>query len=249
MTGHLPKDLRRRPQTLAIDMTLLPYYGADARTDPHVYRSKPRRGTSSFYAYASAYIVRSGQRYTVALMPVTRGQAPADTARELLARVRRAVIPVGLIVVDREFYSVEAIRYFLAARYPFLMPVLARGRPATHPSGPSGSQAFKRWKRGGWARHTPISSARRKATVAICVKCRNRRGERGKKGREALAYACWGIGRKSPDWVRATYRKRFGIEISRSQCDRNNTLYQVERSVYCGGVCAVGAGTLVSQAA
>ncbi|WP_422929679.1 IS4 family transposase [Singulisphaera sp. PoT] len=45
------------------------------------------------------------------------------------------------------------------------------------------------------------------------------------------------------------YLSRWQVEISRSQCDRNNTLYQVERSAYCGCVCAVGAGTLVSQAA
>ncbi|MHC5540328.1 hypothetical protein ACYOEI_19070, partial [Singulisphaera rosea] len=67
LVGHLPKSLRRRPQVVALDMTLLPYYGAEARTDPEVYRSKPKRGTSSFYAYATAYVVRKCFRYTVAL--------------------------------------------------------------------------------------------------------------------------------------------------------------------------------------
>lgn len=90
LAGHLPKALRRRPQVVALDLTLLCYYGADGRTNPKVYRSKPKRGTSSFYAYASAYVVRRGQRYTVALTAVTRGQSLAATVRELLAQARKA---------------------------------------------------------------------------------------------------------------------------------------------------------------
>src|SRR5512142_889295 len=38
--GHLPKALRRRPQVVAADLTLLPYYGADAKTNPRLVRSK-----------------------------------------------------------------------------------------------------------------------------------------------------------------------------------------------------------------
>lgn len=220
LAGHLPKALRRRPQTVALDMTLLPYYGADARTNPNVYRSKPKRGTSSFYAYASAYIVRKGQRYTVALMAVPRGHALVEIARELLAQVRKVGIQIKLVVVDREFYSVETIRYFQAARCPFLMPVVGHGRKADHPLGPSGSQVFKQWKRSGWTQYTLTDAKKRKATVWICVKCRNRRGERGKRGREAWVYAYWGIRPKRYDWVRAVYRSRFGIETSYRQMNQ-----------------------------
>jgi hypothetical protein len=220
LAGHLPKALRRRPQVVALDMTLLCYYGADGRTNPEVYRSKPKRGTSSFYAYASAYVIRKGLRYTVALTAVTRGQALAEVARELLAQVRKAGIRVKLLVLDREFYSVEMIRYLQAARRPFLMPVVAHGRKADHPLGPSGSQVFKQWKRSGWADYTLTDAKKRKATVRICVRCRNRRGERGKTGREAWVYAYWGIGPGSYDWVRAVYRSRFGIETSYRQMNQ-----------------------------
>jgi Transposase DDE domain len=220
LAGHLPKALRRRPQTVALDLTLLPYYGADARTNREIYRSKAKRGTSSFYAYATAYIVHNGQRYTVALTAVTRGQALAEVARELLVQVRKTGIHVKLVVVDREFYSVEVIRYFQAARCPFLMPVVGHGRKADHPLGPSGSQVFKQWKRSGWAQYTLADAKKRKATVWICVKCRNRRGERGQRGREALVYAYWGIRPKRYDWVRAVYRSRFGIETSYRQMNQ-----------------------------
>jgi hypothetical protein len=45
--GHLPKALRRRPQVVALDLTLQPYYGADGKTNPLVVRSKAKKGTCS----------------------------------------------------------------------------------------------------------------------------------------------------------------------------------------------------------
>ena len=43
LLGHLPKALRRRPQVIAIDLTLLPYYGADRKTNPWSCGARPRR--------------------------------------------------------------------------------------------------------------------------------------------------------------------------------------------------------------
>ena len=222
LAGHLPKALRRRPQVLAFDLTLLPYYGADAHDNDQIYRSQAKRGTCSFYAYASAYVVRKGQRYTVAVMAVTRKQTMEDVAKELLRQARQVGLGVRFLVLDREFYSVAVIRYLQAARCPFLMPVVCHGRKADHPLGPSGSQVFKAMKRSGWFEYTltEAKAPQRTATVSICVKCRNRRGERGQTGREAWIYAYWGIGPHRYDWVKETYRRRFGIETSYRQMNQ-----------------------------
>ena len=56
--------------------------------------------------------------------------------------------------------------------------------------------------------------------MLICIKCRNRRGERGKRGREAWIYAYWGIRPKRFDWVKQVYRSRFGIETSYRQMNQ-----------------------------
>ena len=50
------------------------------------------------------------------------------------------------------------------------------------------------------------------------MKCRNLRGERGKRGRQALVYA-YGGGLKpgSYRWVKETYRSRFAIETTYRQ--------------------------------
>jgi putative transposase len=218
--GHLPKALRRRPQVVALDLTLLPYYGVDAKTNPLVVRSKAKKGTCSFFGYGTAYVVRNGWRYTIALTAVTRSMTMADLARELLKQARGAGIKARFLVLDREFYSVAVIRYLQAARTPFLMPVVCHGRPSDHPLGPSGSNVFKRCRKSGWSEYTLSDAKKRKATVRICIKCRNRRGERGKSGREAWIYAYWGIRPQRFDWVKETYRRRFGIETGYRQMNQ-----------------------------
>jgi DDE family transposase len=220
LAGHLPKALRQRPQIVAFDLTLLPYYGADAHDNDQIYRSQAKRGTCSFSAYASAYIVHKGQRYTVALMAVTRHQTMEEVTKELLRQARKAGLHVRFLVLDRGFYSVAVIRYLQAARTPFLMPVVCHGRKPDHPLGPSGSQVFKAMKCSGWFEYTLGDPRKRTATVPICVKCRNRRGERGKTGREPWIYALWGLGPKRFDWVKDTYRSRFGIETSYRQMNQ-----------------------------
>src|SRR2546423_557190 len=45
LQGDLPRALRRRPQPLAIDLTLVPYHGQPQRDPGEVYRSQPKAGT------------------------------------------------------------------------------------------------------------------------------------------------------------------------------------------------------------
>jgi hypothetical protein len=41
-------------------VTLLPYYGADRKTNPHIVRGKAKRGTCSFFGSGTAYVVCKG---------------------------------------------------------------------------------------------------------------------------------------------------------------------------------------------
>jgi hypothetical protein len=82
LAGHLPKALRRRPQILALDLSLLPFHGADARDNDQVDRSQAKRGTCSFDAYVSAYVVRKGQRHKVALMAMSRHRTMEEVTKE-----------------------------------------------------------------------------------------------------------------------------------------------------------------------
>jgi hypothetical protein len=51
----------------------------------------------------------------------------------------------------------------------------------------------------------------------LAVVCHNTRGHRDRHQREALLYATWGIMHRPLRWIRATYRRRFGIESSYRQ--------------------------------
>jgi putative transposase len=77
LAGHLPEALRKRLQLLAIDLTLIPYRGRPSDDPDEVYRGQAEDGTGHFHAYAAAYVVRKGQRYTAALTGVQKGE-PLD---------------------------------------------------------------------------------------------------------------------------------------------------------------------------
>ena len=192
LAGDLPKALRKRKQRLAIDLHLVPYYGEPHKDPKEIYRSQAKDGTNNFHAYASAYVVCKGQRYTVALTPVERGAKMKDVVQRLLAQARRTSIRPCLLLLDRGFYSVDVIRYLKAARVPFLMPAVRAAACPRTANRPQGSARFRcgnvvagvntRWPR-----------PRKKATVSICVFCGNYRGAWKKQGRYAWVYAYWGI--------------------------------------------------------
>jgi hypothetical protein len=218
LQGDLPKALRRKLQPLAIDLILIPYHGLHLLDPDEIYRGQAKSGTTHFHAYATAYVIRKGLRFTVALTPVYKSEPLATVVARLLAQAAKAGVRPRYLLLDRGFCSVEVIRYLQRSRRPFLMPVPKRGRKADHPKGPSGTQIFASWKSSGWGQYTMMNAAKQKATFGVCVKCRNRNGERGRHGREALVYAYGGgLQPTSYRWVQQTYRSRFAIETSYRQ--------------------------------
>ena len=147
LAGHLPKTLRKHLQRLAIDLTLIPYHGQPFRDLDEIYRGQAKSGTSHFHAYATAYVVRKGQRSTVALTGVKKGEPLKDVVQRLLRQAASVGVRPRLLLLDRGFYSVAVVRYLQAARYPFLMPVVCHGRSPKQQGGPTGSYVFRTWKK------------------------------------------------------------------------------------------------------
>lgn len=220
LAADLPRSLIGTRHPLALDLTLRPYHGKPLHDPAEVYRSRARSGTSHFHAYATVYLVRHGRRFTLALTWVTKGEPLAGVIQRLLRVARGAGIRPTYLLLDRGFYSVDVIRFLQHGRHPFLMPLPLRGRRADHPGGPTGSRVFAAARRSGWAEYTLTNAAGRRATVRVCVKCRNGQGERGRHGRQRLVYAVWAIDRASTEWVRQAYRARFGIESSYRQANQ-----------------------------
>ena len=125
-----------------------------------------------------------GRRFTVAFTHVEHGADLVAVIKRLLHTASRAGIKPRLLLLDRGFYRVAVIRYLQAARYPFSMPVICRGRRADDPRGPRGTRVFATHQRHGWFRYTLTSANQRTATVSICVHCCNWRGRRNRHGRQ-----------------------------------------------------------------
>lgn len=222
LRGSLPKALRRRRQRLAIDLTLIPYHGEPFADPKEIYRSLAKSGTSHFHAYASVYVILHGQRFTVALTPVEKGEAMSEVVKRLVRLAAKAGVRPRLLLLDRGFYSIDVIRYLQCARVPFLMPAIARGRKPQKGQAASGIRAFQLWKKGGWGQHTlrRTKGRPRSVTVSICVYCGNYRGTRKRRGRFAWVYAYWGFQPRCTRWVADVYRTRFGIETSYRQMNQ-----------------------------
>ncbi len=101
LQGDLPNALRRRRQPLAIDLTLIPYHGQHLHHAQEIYRSQAKSGTTHFHAYATAYVIRKGLRFTVALTTVFQDEALTDVIRRLLAQAAKASVRPRYLLLDR----------------------------------------------------------------------------------------------------------------------------------------------------
>lgn len=210
-----PKSLFRRSWLLAIDLHEIPYHGAPQKDPQEVRRRRPKQGTTHFHSYATACILRKGHRFTVAAIWVQKGETLTDVLKRLLSHVRRNGLRVKHLLLDSEFYNVDVIRYLQAARCPFVIPVVHRGRPPKDPAKSQTTRRFLSWKKSGWSAYRWRNPQGRQATVEICVSVR-RYTRNGKRHDKVLVFACWHVA-GSPTWIRETYRKRFGIETSYRQ--------------------------------
>src|SRR5437899_6838020 len=167
LSGNLPRALRHHPQRLAADLVLIPYHGQPRHDPDEVYRSQAKSGTSHFHAYATLYVIHRGYRFTVAVTAVAGGEPLEEVLKRLLCQAAAVGVRCRLLLLDRGFYSVGVIRYLQAARHPFLMPVICRGRKLDDPRGPSGTNVFLTWEKSGWGTYTLHDAHKRSARVSI----------------------------------------------------------------------------------
>src|SRR5687767_7974051 len=63
---RLPKRLWKKARRGAIDLVLVPYHGEAQKEETEIVRSQPKSGTTHFHAYATAFVVEKGRRFTLA---------------------------------------------------------------------------------------------------------------------------------------------------------------------------------------
>lgn len=215
--NSLPRRWRhaRRRYPLAIDIHEVKYFKRQQTPPPHVRKGKYRPGTAYGHFYASASLLRKGEYFVVALTPYDPGENQAQLVRRLLRQAAANGFSPRYVLMDRGFWSRAVFRYLQQAGYPFLTPVLARGKKPMEPGGPTGTRSFFHGRKTGWYRYrVGDRHSKQKVTVTIVVHRHNRGGQHGKHGRYAWVYAMWRMDLSSIAWVHQSYRRRFRIESS-----------------------------------
>jgi hypothetical protein len=213
--ASLPRALRRGRWVVAMDTTLIPYHGQPLAEPAEIYRGQPKSGTTHFHAYATAYVVKAGLRFTLALLWVPKGTPAHEQVRQLRQRVVAAGVKPRLLLLDRGFNNAGVVRYLHSARQPFITPQAVHGKKPK--SGElTGLRLIRATHPTGWTHYSWKPNGQRRVSVDLCVLRRRRRDRRGHR---SFLYACWGV-QSEPAQVYRMYRLRFGIETSYRQMNQ-----------------------------
>jgi len=129
LRSRIPAKICKGKHRIAIDLHLIPYYGRASETEaPYIYRSQAKDGTTSFFAYATVYVICRNKRVTLGIHAVHRQETLVATVTYLLAMLHPLKVRVKQLYLDRGFYNVPVIRWLKALNIPFLMPAVIRGK-------------------------------------------------------------------------------------------------------------------------
>jgi putative transposase len=222
LRDKLPKSLFGKRRPMAIDLSEICYYGQPHRQQRELRRGKRKAGTTRFHCYATLYVVRRGERFTVAMSYVWKDDSHLSVIQRLLEQARSIGLVPRYLLLDRGFYGLEVVQYLKGVRCPFLMPVVHRGRRSKRPlSQLKGTRRFLAWKKSGFATHQ-MKNRRQQTNVKIAVRQRPLRQRRGRRGERLLpmVFCFWGFTPGSPAQAAEMYRKRYGIETSYRQMNQ-----------------------------
>lgn len=205
LVAHLPADVRTHPQRVAIDLTLLPYYGTAGLEPDQLRRGEAKAGTTRFHCYATASVLRARRRVTLALTFVHAEEALVDVLAELLGRIARLGVTIARLLLDREFASVAILQHLVVQPFPSVVALPKRGdrlKALLH-----GRTSYR-------TIYTMRSADDGEVTFPLYVACRYAAGRRGRHGIDYLPFAVVGEGSSAlhAQQVAGEYRLRFGIE-------------------------------------
>lgn len=207
LQSRIPPKIRKGKHRIAIDLHLIPYYGrANANTVPYIYRSQAKAGTTSFFAYATVYVICRNKRVTLGIHPVHQQETLVATITYLLAMLTPLRVRVKRLYLDRGFYSVPVIRWLKALNIPFLMPAVIRGKSG-------GTRQLLIGRKSYATRYTLNSPQYGSVTCQMRVICSYYKGFKGKHG---IQYTLYVVNRVAValEQMHQHYKDRFGIETS-----------------------------------
>jgi putative transposase len=203
----VPKVVLSRRQPVAIDTKDFPYYGHHPDLEPWICRGKARDGTTRFLRIATAYVMRHGERVTLAVIPVPSGLQLGEVVSELAGHLRFLGVKIKCLYLDRGFASVGVIKVIERLRLPAVIACPLRG------SANSGVRQFCTGRASHTAHHVFDSQKYGLASVALAVVRSYTGGRRSKRKARWFVYMVIGQQLK-PRTAHRDYRLRFGVETS-----------------------------------
>ena len=213
---------------LAIDKHLIPFTGADRHNDNFVISGKSKGGTSQFETYATMQVVTEKQLPTIAVVRLTDDISKIEFVRKLLSESKKLGLKKPLLLMDREFSSVDVMRFLDECGERFLMAV------SKTPGIKKAVLEFRSGKRKAISRYEMRSNDGTAFRFWLVIKKRLKE-KKGKRRWEYLMYATnverWYIKRTIKD-VPEEYKKRWRIEnnfksveqMRARTCSRNHAI-------------------------
>ena len=112
--------LPKKGLDVAIDMHLIPRY--DRVPGEDLTRSKYKNGTTYFERYMTVQCVNDKMRVVLAAIYLKRLESVPDCVDIVLKTMAEMDIKIHLVLLDREFFSVDAIGRLQDNNVKFLMP-------------------------------------------------------------------------------------------------------------------------------
>jgi len=110
------------PVTVAIDYHKIPRY--DRAADEKIVRSKHEKGTCRFECYATLQCVDEGRRAQICSQQVGCFDEKDAMIEKLVTETRLNGIETALLLLDRGFFTIDAIKMLKKVRVRFLMPCI-----------------------------------------------------------------------------------------------------------------------------
>ena len=219
---------KKTGQMLAIDKHQIPFTGKDRHNDNFVIGGKPKGGTSQFETYATMQVVTEKQLPTMAVVRVIEDMSKIDFVRKLLSESKKLGLKKPLLLMYREFSSVDVMRFLDECGERFLMAV------SKTPGIKKAVSEFHSGKRKAISRYEMRSNDGTTFRFWLVIKKRLRK-KKGKRRWEYLTYATnverWYIKCTMKD-VPEEYKKRWRIEnnfksveqMRARTCSRNHAI-------------------------
>jgi len=203
-----------RPLPAASDYTEVCFYGKaeNPRMREFIRRGKAKRGTNNFLVFASLYVILDHRRFTLAMLPVRRGEAAADILQRLIQIARNGGVRIEVLFLDRGCDSGDVMARLQALEQPYCLMGKITGK-----EGGNGTRALCKGPTRKVRRARKLKDDDEVVSTLVIVR-KWQKGRMGKHGAKYFLYYTWRcrirIGR-----IYQAYRKRFGIESSYRQKD------------------------------